>query len=213
MEFKYDYTLDQKGERVIVTDRTEWADVAGERRSEYAIIFNVIKYNKDGNWTRLDAESVNIIFDPSFDNDEQSAVAFRLGNDGYHIVKVIYAGLDTTYPDSSSVMINSQLLQFHAQLGSAAFEPTTEDFLVFEEEERLGVVPEHAGFNPKLEKQLDQIWARYEEKGVPHQGKDYGYFYIGYGLLLGAISSLRQEAFAEYDRKINAALTLLRRWK
>lgn len=211
----FSISLDVTGSKVTVIDQTEWG--TGEdpiNRNSIALIAGISKFNTELSWISLDPSPgySQVSYDTSFTNSERTEFCFDLGEDGYHIVRFIFAPLN----DNSSTAEGS--VYYDTALGSIfllkqGVWTVVSPKQLFQENTIMSSVMKEVGFNPKLEKMLDFIWQRYENDAFPANGKDYTSFYTGYGMLVSSISSLRQENFAEYDRKITLANRLVKRWK
>lgn len=213
MERDFKVTIDVSGENVIITDSSNWGEEIGDRK-DYALICGVFKFLKEGNFIPLTINdgSNQISWSPIFDNEEESNFSFKLGEDGYHKGVLVFAILDDFSIETEGIVVyqtsNNKLF---IREDSSWVEKQIEDILL--SENKIRSAEKDLGFNVRLEKKLSAIWNRYENNALPAKGEDFKNFYTGYGVLLGAISSLRQMAFAEYDRKIQLANKLVSRWK
>lgn len=215
MNKDFSVSLGVPGERIILKDLTEWG--TGDNpinRNSIALIAGVSKFDKDLGWMSLDPTEgfPQLSYDPLASNVERTEFSFDLEVDGYHRAIFIFAEVDddSATTDGSVYYSTSDDKVFIKKDGVWV---NVSLHQLFEESEILSDVYKDLGFSPLLEKSLDVIWQRYENDAFPAQGKDYKNFYVGYGMLVGAISSLRQANFAEYDRKIRLANRLVNRWK
>lgn len=213
MEIKYSYQINQTGEQIILTDEIEWGVAPNPSRALYALFAGVVKFSRDGEDSYLEKDSsFNYgYYSPDFDDTVRNIFRFNLGNDGYHILKLIPIILnDNTATEVGSLYFDTTEEQIYKRESTGWIPLTYEEMIL--DKEIIGVSTKKVAIHPKFEKTLDKIWKSYESDAFPAFGKDYTNFYLGYGMLIGAAASVRQGNFEEYDRKITLSNQLSRRW-
>lgn len=215
MEKGFSISLATSGDKVIIKDTTEWGvgDDAIDRNS-IALVAGLTKFDENIGWTYMNPinQTSGISYSPSFTNNERSEFQFNLSRDGYYVCRFIFAPIASLATTEGSVYYNVVENQLYLR-NETDWVAVTEKELFESTDPVISDIDKGLGFSPILEKSLNRIWQRYENDSFPVKGKDYTNFYTGYGMLIGAISSLRQQNFTEYDRKIVLANRLVDRWK
>lgn len=206
----FSITINQSGNNIILSDTTVWADEP-ETRVSKAVVAGILKYNDDGSSFDIlpvsnGSQNIAVVADPA-------VFSFDIGGDGYCKSLMVYADLDTLQGSGNGRVLFTQVdSRYFIVVEGVNVEVTYEELIKRNDIHADYFVMKESGFSSFLEKSLDSIWKRYETVGLPHEGKDFRNFYTGYALLLGAISSLRQSAFFEFDRKIKWANKLVSKW-
>ena len=200
------------GDKVLVTDETNWTEDSDDR-SQIAIIFVAGIFVEDEEFNSLETTTgfSNIYFDTSFTNEEQSSTSFDVGLDGYHRVIAIYADLNSPQSNVENyVYYSSSQNQVFIRKNNSWQAIDVNDLV--SEPNIINATVKDVGFSPNLERSMAKIWNRYEDNSFPVKGSDFKNFYTIYGIFVGAISSIRQLAYAEYHRKIELANRIVKRW-
>lgn len=213
MEIEYGYQINQTGEQIIVTDSTGWGVSPNPNRSAYALFAGVVKFFRNSDDTFLEkANGYNYsYYSPDFDNTVRSVFRFNLGTDGYHVIKLIPVILNNNTATLDGSLYFNTIEQQIYRMKSGSWEAVSYEEMILDPD-IIGVSVKKVAVHPKFEKMLDKIWKSYEEDAFPKNGADYNNFYLGYGMMIGAIASLKQGSWEEYDRKITLATQLSKRW-
>lgn len=199
-----EYKLSQDGTKTTVTDTTVWGGAEGER-SSYAIIIGLLKYTTSGfsPCSLAGSDPVNTVdLNPSF--------IFNNKNDGYYVIRSIYAPLNTAPSVEGSVYYNTSTQEIYLYT-DGSFSVVTYTQLMTYQSEVTDQILLDIGFSPVLEKAMDKIWYEYFKSRQIHDGHSYKDFSLLYALLVGARSSLYEAAYTEFDSKIENANKIAQR--
>lgn len=198
------YTLSQDGTKTTITDTTVWGGAEGARAS-YAIIFGLLKFTTSGfsPCSLAGSAPVNTVdLNPSFVFDNK--------DDGWYVIRAVYAAIDTAASVEGSVYYNTANSTIHLYT-QGAWSIVSYITLMTYNSTLTSEVKTDIGFSPVLEKSIDKIWYEYFKTRQIHDGKDYKNFSLLYALLVGARSSLAEAAYAEFDDKISNANKIAQR--
>lgn len=198
------YKLSADGTKTTVTDTTVWGGAEGAR-SSYAIIFGLLKFTTSGYspCSLSGSLPVNLL-------DTNPAFVFDNKQDGYYVIRSIYAPLNTAPSVEGSVYYNTSTSLIYLYT-SGAWNIVSYNTLVSHSGDIVGEAKSDIGLSPVLEKSIDDIWYEYFKSRQIHDGKDYKNFSLLYALLVGARASFSEGAYTEFDNKIENANKIAQR--